>query len=175
MIRHQKYFEAIDTLNKISPGYKGVDEAIQNAIQKELLRAESLLKKKKYTKSIHLSEKILSYDKSNKTAQKIISTAHCRRINALLIRKKYDEVSKALDKSDPSDTCTKKLRVALKLSMKKEAEVHYIRGVKHFLNEELQGAINEWEITLKLDPTHDMAKKNIKKTRNLLEKLKKVK
>jgi hypothetical protein len=67
------------------------------------------------------------------------------------------------------------MRVALNLALKKEAELHYIRGVKHFLNEELQGAIREWEITLKLDPTHDKAKKNIKNARNLLEKLKKVK
>ena len=175
MIRNKKYFEAIDTLKKISPGYKGVDKAIQDAIQKEVLKAESLLKKKKYSESIHLSEKILRYDETNKTAQKIISAAQCRRVNALLIRKKYAEVSKALDKSDPSDICTRKLRLALKLSMKKEAEAHYLRGVKHFLNEELQGAINEWEITLKLDPTHDKAKKNIKNARNLLEKLKKVK
>jgi peptidoglycan/xylan/chitin deacetylase (PgdA/CDA1 family)/TolA-binding protein len=175
MMRDKKYFEAIDTLKKISPGDKGVDKAIQNAIQKELLTAERLLKKKKYTESIHLSEKILRYDGSNETAPKIISAAHCRRVNALLSRKKYTEVSKALDQADPSDICTKKLRVALKLSMKKEAEAHYIRGVKHFLNEELQGAINEWEITLKLDPTHDKAKKNIKNARNLLEKLKKVK
>ncbi len=175
MIRDKKYFEAIDTLKKIPPGYDGVDKAIQNAIQKELARAESLLKKKKYTESIHLSEKILNYDRSNKTAQKIIRAAHCRRINALLIRKKYAEVVNALDKADPSDICTKKLRVALKLSMKKDAEAHYLRGVKHFLNEELQSAISEWETALKLDPTHKKAKKNIKNARNLLDKLKKVK
>jgi peptidoglycan/xylan/chitin deacetylase (PgdA/CDA1 family) len=175
MMRDKKYFEAIDTLKKISPGYKGVDEAVQHAIQKELLIAERLLKKKKYTASIDLSEKILRYDRSNKTAQKIISAAHCRRVNALLIGKKYAEALTALNKAEPSDICTKKMRVALNLALKKEAELHYIRGVKHFLNEELQGAIREWEITLKLDPTHDKAKKNIKNARNLLEKLKKVK
>ena len=175
MIRNKKYFEAIDTLKKISPGYEGVDDAIQNAIQKELLNAENLLKKKQYAASIDLSEKILRYDRSNKTAKKIISVAHCRRANTLLFRKKYAEVSKALKTADPSDVCTKKLRAALELSMKKEAEAHYIRGVKLFLNEELQGAISEWEITLKLDPTHDKAKKNIRNARNILEKLKKVK
>jgi peptidoglycan/xylan/chitin deacetylase (PgdA/CDA1 family) len=175
MIQNKKYFEAVDTFKKISPGYEGVDEAVQNAIQKELLNAERLLKKKKYDASIALSEKILSYDRSNNAAQKIISTAHCRLANGLLIRKKYDEVLNALNGADPADICSKKIRTALKLSMKKEAEVHYIRGVKHFLNEELQSAINEWEITLKLDPIHAKAKKNIKNARNLLEKLKKVK
>ncbi|MGA8180766.1 MAG: hypothetical protein WB792_11960, partial [Desulfobacterales bacterium] len=175
MTQNKKYFEAVDTFKKISPGYEGVDAAVQNAIQKELLNADRLLKKKKYDASIALSEKILSYDRSNKAAQKIISIAHCRLASRLLIRKKYPEVLKALNGADPEDICTKKIKTALKLSMNKEAEAHYIRGVKHFLNEELQGAINEWEITLKLDPMHDKAKKNIKNARNLLEKLKKVK
>ena len=175
LIQNKKYFEAVDTFKKISPGYAGVDEAVQNAIQKELLNAENLLKQKKYSASIALSEKILSYDGSNSAAKKIISAAYCRQEKWLLIRKKYDEVLKILDQADPADICTKKTRAALQLSMKKDAEFHYIRGVKHFLNEELQSAINEWEITLKLDPTHDKAKKNIKNARNLLEKLKKVK
>ncbi len=175
MIRDKKYFEAIDTFKKISPGYEGVDEAIQNAIQKELSIAENFLKKKNYTTSIDISEKILSYDRSNKAAKKIIDMANCRQANGLLLRKKYAEASKLLNRLDPSDICTKKMRIALQASMKKEAEAHYIRGVKHFLNEELQGAIDEWEITLKLDPTHDKARKNIKNARNLLEKLKKVK
>jgi peptidoglycan/xylan/chitin deacetylase (PgdA/CDA1 family) len=174
-IRNKKYFEAVDTFKKISPGYEGVDEHVHNAIQKELLNAENLLKKKKYDASIDLSEKILSYDRSNTAAKKIISTAYCRQEKWLLIHKKYDDVLKVLNKADPADICTKKTRAALQLSMKEDAEVHYIRGVKHFLNEDLQKAIDEWEITLKLDPTHDKAEKNIKNARNLLEKLKKVK
>ena len=58
--------------------------------------------------------------------------------------------------------------------MKKQAEVHYLQGVKHFLNEELNDAINEWEKTLTLDPEHEKAKNNIQNARSLLEKLKKI-
>jgi tetratricopeptide (TPR) repeat protein len=105
----------------------------------------------------------------------MIGAAYCRQGKGLLIRKNYAEALKVLNKADPADDCSNKMKSAVQLSMKKEAEAHYIRGVKHFLNEELQNAINEWEITLKLDPTHDKAKKNIKNARNLLEKLKKVK
>jgi hypothetical protein len=59
--------------------------------------------------------------------------------------------------------------------MKKQAEIHYLQGVKYFLNEELQSAIKEWETTLTLDPEHIKAKKDIKNAKSLLEKLKKVK
>ena len=76
---------------------------------------------------------------------------------------------------DPSDVCAVRIRSAVNKSIQKQAEAHYIRGVKYFLNEELQNAIKEWEKTLELNPSHGKAKKNIKNAKNLLEKLKKVK
>jgi len=171
----EKYFEAIDTFKKIMPEYEGVNVAIQEAIQHELLKAENLLKEKKYEESIDLAEKILGYDPSNTAANKLISTSLCEQGRDLFIRKKYDEALHVLDKADPADDCAEKIRLAVKKGIKEQAEAHYIQGVKHFLNEELQSAIIEWEKTLKLNPKHDKAKKNINKARSLLEKLNKVK
>lgn len=170
----EKYFEAIDAFKKITPEYEGVNSVIQEAIQHELLKAENLLKEKKYEASIDLAEKILGYDQSNTAAKKLISTSLCQQGKDLSIRKKYDEALHVLDKTDPADDCAEKIRLAVKKGIKQQAEAHYIQGVKHFLNEELQSAIKEWEKTLKLNPEHDKAKKNIEKARNLLEKLKKV-
>jgi tetratricopeptide (TPR) repeat protein len=171
----EKYFEAIDTFKKIAPEYDGVKGAIQDTIQHALLKAENLLKAKKYEESIDLAEKILGYDPSKTAAKKLIDTSFCQKGRDLLIRKKYDEALKVLDKTDPAYDCGKKMRLAVKNAKKQQAEAHYIQGVKHFLNEKLQSAIKEWEKTLKLNPEHDKAKKNIKNARNLLEKLKKVK
>ena len=173
--RQKKYFEAIDAFKKITPEPKGVNGVIQEAIQHELLKAENLLKEKKYEESINLAEKILDYDPSNTAAKKLKSTSFCQQGKSLLIRKKFAEALKILDKADPADDCTKKIRLGVKKAIKQQAEQHYISGVKHFLNEELQSAIKEWEKTLKLNPGHEKAKKNIKNAKNLLEKLKKVK
>ena len=63
----------------------------------------------------------------------------------------------------------------VKKIIKKQAKVHYLRGVKHFLNEELKDAIKEWEKTLALEPEYKKAEKYIQNAKNLLEKLKKVK
>ena len=175
MIRNKKYLEAIDIFRKIPPGYKGVDDAIQNAFRKELLKAENFLKEKKYEASIHLAEKVLRYDGSNTAAKKLLNAAYCRQGKVLFIQKKYTEALNVLNNANPADECSKKIRSAVQLSMKKDAEAHYIRGVKYFLNEELQYAINEWEMTLQLDPAHGKAKEDIKNARNLLERLKKVK
>ncbi len=62
----------------------------------------------------------------------------------------------------------------VKVVMKKEAEAHYLQGVKYFLNQELSSAIIEWEKTLVLNPDHKKAKENIINARRLLEKYKKV-
>jgi tetratricopeptide (TPR) repeat protein len=152
-----------------------VDGLIQKAIQHELLKAETLLKEKKYEESMNLAKKILAYDKSNTAAKKLISTSFCQQGRDLLIQKRYDEALRVLDKADPVEICVEKTRIAVKNTIKQQAEAHYIRGVKHFLNEDLQLAIGEWEKTLKLNPKHEKAKKNIKNARSLLEKLKKVK
>ena len=171
----EKYFEAIDTFKKITPEYDNVNGLIQEAVQHELLKAENLLKEKKYEESIDIAKKILGYDPSNKAANKLFTTSLCQQGKDLLIRKKYDDALRILEKADPAEVCVEKIRLAVKKSIEQQAEAYYIQGVKYFLNEELEKAIKEWEKTLELNPGHDKAKKNIKNARSLLEKLKKVK
>jgi len=171
----KKYFEAIDTFKKITPEYDDVNGAIQETVQNVLLKGEHLLKEKKYEESMDLAEKILVYDPSNTAAKKLISTSFCQQGKDLFIQKKYDDALKVLNKADPADGCVETIRLGIKNAIKQQAEAHYIQGVKHFLNEELQSAIKEWEKTLKLNPKHDKAKKNIQNARSLLEKLNKVK
>jgi len=173
--REKKYGESINMFKKITPESEVVNKSIQDIIEKELLAAENLLKEKKYTAAITVSENILSYDKSNQTAKDILNTAMCQNGKSLLIRKKYAEALNVLKSADPGYECVGKTLFSVKKVMKKQAEIHYLQGVKYFLNEELQSAIKEWETTLILDPEHKKAKKDIENARSLLEKLKKVK
>jgi hypothetical protein len=55
------------------------------------------------------------------------------------------------------------------------AEAHYIKGVKFFVEEDVEGAIQEWETTLSLEPNHPKAKKDIENARKLLQNLEKIK
>ncbi len=144
-------------------------------IRIELKKAEIFLKEKRYPEVLDVSEKILDYDKSNKAAQDLINTAFCQQAKYLTIRKNYTEALNVLNRADPQYDCVKKTISYVNKAMKKQSEVHYLEGVKHFLNEELQSAIKEWEKALALNPEHKKAKKNINNARSLLEKLEKVK
>jgi len=62
----------------------------------------------------------------------------------------------------------------IQTSLKDQAETHYIKGVRHFLAEELDEAIREWEETLRLDPEHLGAKRDIEKAQRLLKNIKKL-
>ncbi|MGD9081954.1 MAG: hypothetical protein PVJ50_01290 [Desulfobacterales bacterium] len=173
--RQENYPEAIKMFKNVTPEYHGVKEATQQAINKELLKAENLLKQKQYEQVLAVAGRVLDYDKSNKAAENLINTAFCQQGRELVIRKNYSEALHVLSKANPEHDCVKKTISNVYKSKKKQAEVHYLKGVKHFLNEELHSAIKEWEKALALNPEHKKAKKNIKNARSLLDKLEKVK
>ncbi len=83
--------------------------------------------------------------------------------------KKYDEAVKAFLRVDSG---YKDGDIRLVQNRKQLAEVHYLRGVKLFIDEEIESAIEEWEATLTLEPAHANAKKDIQNGRNLLQNLK---
>jgi hypothetical protein len=54
---------------------------------------------------------------------------------------------------------------------KEKAEESYNAGVKFFINQKLDEAIQSWEQTLALNPEHPKASKDIVKARGLQQKL----
>jgi len=53
----------------------------------------------------------------------------------------------------------------------READAHYAAGMRHFLEEDLEGAIREWEKALAIDPGHAKARRDIEKARRLKGKI----
>ena len=62
----------------------------------------------------------------------------------------------------------------LDASLQERADVHYARGMKYFLSEELAKAIEQWEEALRIYPNHPNAKRDIQRARNLLKNLRKL-
>ena len=79
---------------------------------------------------------------------------------------------KSLSRVEPGYKDTKKILGQVRSKLKdQQAEVHYITGVTLFLDEDLEGAIREWDQVLRLDPNHPQAGKDLANARSLQAKL----
>ena len=174
-LSHQgRYVEAINAFKKADPQYEGVEEAIQRTTVGELKKAQRLLEEKQYKQAVAVAQQILNHDASNKAARDLTNTATCQMGRDLITQKEYAKALDLLSRADPEHVCIKQAKSDAAQASKKQAEVHYLRGVKHFLNEELTDAIKEWEMTLALDPEYKKAEESIQKAQEVLEKLKQV-
>lgn len=140
---------------------------------KEMIgKAHVSFEAKNYQETASLSEKILEYDPANRDARNLVNASYYQMGKMLSQEKKYQEAFAMFNHVEPGYKDVKESIVVVK---KQLADVHYIKGVKYFTDEELDKAIKEWEITLTLDPHHPKAKKDIENARNLLKRLKEIK
>ncbi len=96
-------------------------------------------------------------------------------LHRVKLDKKYREALNMFNRVAPGYNGVKEAIFDVNKIIEKDAEIYYREGVKRFLNEELEEAINEWEKTLVLNPEHQKAKRDIENARGLLEKLKQIK
>lgn len=57
--------------------------------------------------------------------------------------------------------------------VQEQADIHYAKGVKYFLSEELEKAIEEWEEAIRINPNHPQAKRDLQRARRMLHHLRK--
>jgi tetratricopeptide (TPR) repeat protein len=93
-----------------------------------------------------------------------IGKAHCQ-------RKEYQECLKALRSIDADYRDAKDL-IASTESILREADRHYAEGVRRFVRQDNEGAIREWQTTLRLNPGHPQARKDLERANRLNEKVK---
>ena len=84
---------------------------------------------------------------------------------------RYREARAVLENMEESHEAGTALKATVHDRLVELAQVHYRNGVKHFINEDLNKAIAEWEIALDCDPDHAKARENIENARRLLEKI----
>jgi tetratricopeptide (TPR) repeat protein len=174
LLRQEKYDAAVQMLSKVDPEHAGVAEALQRAHAQELQKAEKLLHGQSYDEALARAQHVLTYDPANPVAPDLINRIICRQGQSFIEKQKYREAALVLSKGDPNHECIASTSASIKAQLQKQAEVHYLQGVKCFLNEDLQHAIVEWEATLALDPEHEKAQLGIQNARHLMEQLEKV-
>jgi len=86
-------------------------------------------------------------------------------------RKEYREALEALRSIDTGYRDTQNL-ISDTEGILREADKHYAEGVRRFLRQDPEGALREWQTTLRLDPGHPQARKDVERASRLNEKIK---
>ena len=120
---------------------------------------------------VEAAQKVLDIEPESKEAADLKNVSCFRLGKRLALKRKYPESLEMFIQVEPGYEGLEEAISDAKENIANQAEIHYRKGVKLFLNEELENAIAEWEDTLVLDPGHQKAKRDIENARKLLKKL----
>jgi len=167
--------KVIQVAPEIEPSEEEPDEYIN--VKQEISKARKYFGAKKYQQSASITEKILENDPVNKDAMDLKNASYYIMGGMLMKKKKYAEALVLFNKVDQDYKDVRQITESLNAidENKSRASEHYISGVNYYVNQDLDKAIKEWEITLTLDPNHPNAKNDINNARSFLEKLNKLK
>ncbi len=144
----------------------------QQESARSIKKAEGLYKKKNFAKAAIAAESALEEDPANPRVREMFNKSHYAEGKLQNRKKDYIASMKYLSRVEPGYKDTKKILARVRSKLKdQQAEVHYITGVTLFLEEDLEGAIREWDRVLRLDPKHPQARKDLANARSLQAKL----
>lgn len=89
----------------------------------------------------------------------------------LIEQNRPQEALRALRSIDPGYRDTQDWIARLEQHIQEKVKAHYRKGLIHFLAEDLDAAIQEWEMALSLSPDHEAARMGLEKARRLQEHL----
>jgi tetratricopeptide (TPR) repeat protein len=143
-------------------------------LEKELNLAKERLREKDYPEALKILEPLLKLEPENQKTIALIDRAYYEWGNLLNEKSRPREALKILKKVEPTYRDVRKKIISTKALLKKQGEEHYLKGLKHFVDDDIEGAIEEWERALYLDPSHKKAKNDILDAKKIIEQLKEV-
>jgi outer membrane protein assembly factor BamD (BamD/ComL family) len=178
LLKENNYTAALKYLDKVNPKFKGRKKAVrlaqyhieQQALDAKLKEAHKLMEKGDYPATITIAEDILSQVPDNQPAKTLSNAARYAWAKLLLEKGKESQAIALLEPIEKGYKDTADLLMQARGKLNARAEAYYRTGVKYFLNEELELAVEAWEKALALNPAHPKAKTDMENARRLLEK-----
>jgi tetratricopeptide (TPR) repeat protein len=141
---------------------------------KEVAMVRGYLEEGSYEKAIDAAGTIPAVDLSGESLRELLDASHYGLGRKQQREKRYREALESLAKVDPGYRDVGKVVAAVEKAMRREAEEHYLAGVRYFVDQNLEQAIVQWEETLALNPGHSKASRDLSKARRLMEELEKI-
>ena len=143
-------------------------------VQNALKTAQQALSSEKYEEAIKTAEKVYQTYSDNDQAKEVINEALLRKADELIAENHFLDALAVLEQVTENYKDTESRIVKLQKRIRWEAEQHYKAGVKYFVKEQLNLAIQEWNMTLELNPEHPKAQSDLELAQSLLARLQKL-
>ena len=138
----------------------------------QLVRALELFQAKKFEEAGGAADKLAGNPAVGARARELSGNAWFAAGDAALKEERFADAVAAYRKAEPARKDAAAALAAVERRKKEKAEESYNAGVRFFINQKLDEAIQSWEQTLALNPEHPKAPKDIAKARGLQQKLK---
>ena len=172
------YFNALDTHTRLTAGLilklPSIEVPLtdQPVYTEDMLNmAKSLFKARQYQEAVTIAREILAYDPTNSDAANLLNASNYHLGRRFIREKRYVDALRLFESIDSNYRNVKEIVELLTKNLHYQAELHYKTGMTYFLADELNRAIEEWQETLRLNPAHAMARRDLEKAQRLLEKL----
>ena len=167
--------EARQSLAMVPDGFTGKDtlqEALkQKQIALDIEEAQRLYSENNFKASLDLVTAVLTQAPGNIDARHLADEARYNLAKNMVERRQWLDARSLLEQADDGHAPSMTLKKTVNERLMKLAQMHYRNGVKHFINEDLKAAIDEWEKALVCNPDHEKAHENIDNARRIMQKI----
>jgi tetratricopeptide (TPR) repeat protein len=133
--------------------------------------AKALYQAGEYEQSVSVARGVLANDPAQKEAAELMRASTYEAGRSLLREKRYVEALQVFRGLKPDYRDVRQITQILEKNLQNEAESHYKKGLVYYGAGDLDKAIEEWQETLRLNPTHPQAGQDLKKARRQRERL----
>jgi tetratricopeptide (TPR) repeat protein len=154
------------------PGAARTPSARPTSPDDSLDKARASFRAGDYRKAAEFAEQALQQSPASREAKDVLNAAYYELGADYFRKREYPDSLRMFRKVEASYKDKKDMVARVESSLRKEVEKHYAAGLQCFLAEDLEGAVREWEATLKLDPAHLKTKRDIERARGMLEQVK---
>jgi len=147
------------------------DALTQRQIALDMEKAQQLYDENDFQGSLDLTTTVLARMPENVDARFLVDEARYRLALDFFNRQQLIKARTLLELAGDDHAPSVALKEAVSVRLKTVAQTHYRNGVKHFINEDLKAAVDEWEKALECNPDLEKARENIDKAKRILKKI----
>ncbi|WP_461210478.1 LysM peptidoglycan-binding domain-containing protein [Desulfocurvus sp. DL9XJH121] len=125
-----------------------------------------------YGTAVSMAEEILAKNPANQAASAIRNDSYYNMADKSWEDGSAAEAMRMLVRLPKGFKDSDALKKTVQAKLDADSEPLYLAGVKHFLAEDLDKAVEQWELTLQVNPYHAKARQDLEKARQLMEAVK---